>query len=121
MSEHPIHHLLEGALHQLKGIVDADSVIGKPIQTPDGTVVIPICRTNLAFVTGGTEFSSTASPMLPFGGGVGGGVSLIPVALVIIGPAGVQTLSLEAPKDIYSRVLELSPQLIDKLKDLLGR
>jgi len=119
MSEHPIHHMLETTLHNLNGIVDAESVIGKPIHTPDGTVVIPICRTNVGFVTGGTEFSSTVSPMLPFGGGIGGSMSLTPVSLLVIGPAGVQMLSVESPKDIYSRVLDLSPQLLDKLKNLL--
>ncbi|TVY04193.1 spore germination protein GerW family protein [Cohnella terricola] len=121
MSEHPIHHFLDIALPHLNGIVDAETVIGKPIHTPNGTVVIPICRTNLRFVSGGTEYSSTVSPMLPLDGGIGGSVSLIPVALLIIGPAGVQTLSLESPKDIYSRILDLSPQLLDKLKDLFVR
>lgn len=121
MSEHPIHHVLGTALHNLNGIVDAESVIGKPIQTPDGTVVVPICRTNLGFVTGGTEFSSSVSSILPFGGGIGGGMSLTPVAFLVIGPSGVQTVPLELPKDIYSRVLDLSPQLLDKLKSLLNR
>jgi len=121
MSDHPIKQLLETTLHNLNGIVDAESVIGKPIHIPDGTVVIPICRTNVGFVTGGTEFSSNVSPMLPFGGGIGGSMSLIPVSLLVIGSAGVQLLSLESPKDIYSRALDLSPQLLDKLKDLLAR
>ncbi|QWU17694.1 sporulation protein YtfJ [Paenibacillus sophorae] len=120
MSEH-IHQLLETALHNLKGIINAESVIGEPIQTPDGTVVIPICRTNFGFVTGGSEYSSSASSVLPFGGGIGGGVSVTPVAFLIIGPSGVQTVSLESPKDIYSRILDLSPQLLDKLKNLLDR
>ncbi|BCG58306.1 spore germination protein GerW family protein [Paenibacillus sp. URB8-2] len=120
MSEQ-IKQLLETALHNLKGINDAESVIGKPIQTPDGTVVIPICRASLGFVTGGTEFSSSVSSVLPFGGGIGGGMSLTPVAFLIIGPSGVQTVSLESPKDIYSRIIDLSPQLLEKLKDLLDR
>ncbi|WP_025692784.1 GerW family sporulation protein [Paenibacillus zanthoxyli] len=120
MSEH-IHRLLETVLPNLKGIIDAESVIGEPIQTPDGTVVIPICRTNFGFVTGGTEFRGSASSVLPFGGGIGAGVSVTPVAFLIIGPSGVQTVSLDSPKDIYSRILDLSPQLLDKLKSLLDR
>ncbi|AIQ12039.1 GerW family sporulation protein [Paenibacillus durus] len=120
MSEH-IHRLLETALPNLKGVIDAESVIGEPIQIPDGTVVIPICRTHFGFVTGGTEFSSSASSSLPFGGGIGAGASVTPVAFLIIGPSGVQTVLLDSPKDIYSRILDLSPQLLDKLKSLLDR
>ncbi|AHV96491.1 GerW family sporulation protein, partial [Paenibacillus sabinae] len=120
MSEH-IHQLVETALQNLKGMNDAETVIGKPIQTPDGTVVIPICRTNFGLVTGGTEFSSAVAAKLPFGGGIGVGMSIIPVAFLIIGPSGVQMVPLESPKDAYSRLIDLSPQLLDKLKSLLER
>ena len=121
LSEQRIQDLLETAIQNLNGIADTGSVIGNPIQTPDGTVVIPISRTSLGFVTGGTEFPNSVSPVLPFGGGVAGSVSLTPIAFLIIGTSGVQTVTLEPPQDIYSRILDLSPELLDKLKNLLNR
>lgn len=121
MSEHPIQSLMQTALDHLKGVVDAGSVIGEPIQTPDGTVVIPICRTSLGFVTGGTEYASSKAPKSPFGGGIGGGVSVTPFAFLILSASGVQTVTLESSNDLIGRLLDLSPQLLDKLNRLLNR
>ncbi|WP_282943561.1 spore germination protein GerW family protein [Paenibacillus sp. RC67] len=58
---------------------------------------------------------------MPFGGGTGGGVSVTPLAFLIIGHAGVQTISLENSSNIYSKILDLAPQLLDKMQALISQ
>lgn len=121
MSDHPVRGLLQTAMQNLDGVVDANSTIGKPIETSDGTVIIPIIKKSMNFVAGGSEFGKGNGHSAPkFGGGAAGSLSITPVAFLILSKTGVQTVSLEAPHDIYIRMIEAAPQLLEKIKSLLA-
>ena len=82
---HPIENVLSETLSNLKNIVDINTVVGDPIKTPNGTVVIPISRISLGYVGGGGELSTlpVKKGEYPFATGTGAGVNIVPIGFLI--------------------------------------
>ncbi|MFE5323854.1 GerW family sporulation protein [Paenibacillus sp. NPDC056579] len=122
-SEHPLHSFVQTAMQQLKETVSVNTAVGDPVVAPDGSIIIPVCKVSYGFVAGGSELGMYSREHLeagkPFGGGTGGGVSVTPLAFLIIGKNGVQTVSLEQGNSLYGKMLDLAPQLLDKLQAIL--
>ena len=74
MNEHPIEGLMDVTLEKIKSMVDSNTIIGNPINMPDGTLILPVSKVSFGFATGGSDFPSKTSKQL-FGGGGGAGVS----------------------------------------------
>ncbi|NMB41546.1 MAG: sporulation protein YtfJ [Firmicutes bacterium] len=128
MTEHPIQGLMTTAMENLKEMIDVTKVVGDPVETPDGHVIIPVSKVAFGFVTGGSEFESedeeisdaTASNQqlsLPFGGGSGGGVSIHPMAFLVVAHGEVKLLPVDRSA-ILDRLVDLAPQVIHYLQDL---
>lgn len=101
------------SLEKLKDMVDADTIIGKPIETGDGTVILPICKATFGYTSGeiGNNIDHT-------GGFIGSGATIRPVSILVIGKMGVQHISLESTNHSFDRLLELAPQFLDKLQSV---
>ncbi|MCR8630407.1 GerW family sporulation protein [Paenibacillus radicis (ex Xue et al. 2023)] len=123
MIEHPLQSFVKTAMENLKDMVNVNTTIGEPVVAPDGTFILPVCKISYGFAAGGSDLGKYGQepsiPMLPFGGGTGGGVSVTPLAFLIIGKTGVQTISLEDSANVYQKILDMTPQLLDKLQVLL--
>ena len=126
MEEHPIQSLMQTAMENLKEMVDVNTIIGDPVETPDGSVILPISRVGFGFAAGGTEFhidkdrspshSASDDQELPFGGGAGGGISINPMGFLIVGQHGVKLLSAEPGNQLYDRLIDLAPAMMDRLE-----
>ncbi|TDF93034.1 GerW family sporulation protein [Paenibacillus piri] len=114
MSEHPLQAFVQTAMEQLKEMVNVNTTIGQPVSAPDGTLIIPVCKVSYGFAAGGNNLSES------FGGGTGGGVSVTPLAFLIIGKTGVQTVCLGDSSNIYNKMLDMAPHLLDKLQSLIN-
>lgn len=118
---HPIEGLMETAMESLKAMVEVNTILGDPVETPDGTVIIPVSRVSFGFAAGGTEFDTqkedSGTGELPFGGGSGGGVSLNPVAFLVVGNNQVRLLPVDSTA-IYDRIVDMVPQLVDQLQEV---
>ncbi len=68
-NEHPIESLMRTTLESIKNMVDVNTILGDPVETPDGKVIVPISRVTFGFAAGGTEYE----PSTPDGEGGGGG------------------------------------------------
>lgn len=101
-NKHPISEILEESLTKLKQLVDVDTIIGKPITAPDGTIIIPISKVSFGFATGGSELP-TSKPSMPFGGGSGGGVTIAPLAFLVIANGNVQLLQMQTADNTADR------------------
>lgn len=118
--------IIRVALENVKGMVDANAVTGEPIKTENGTVIIPVSKVSVGLATGGVDFfGKKANTDKNFGGGGGTGVSVSPVAFLIVDKFGkVDILNLtQEPKDAVSKIvtfIENSPELIDKFKKLFS-
>ena len=126
--EHPIQGLMKTALESLQEMTDVNTIIGDPIETPDGNVILTVSKVGFGFAAGGSEFkpggqsdSGSGESALPFGGGSGGGVSITPIAFLIVGPNGVQTIHLDNNTHIYEKLLDLAPQAVDKIQQMLTK
>lgn len=83
MNEHPIEGLMTSVMENLKKVVDANTVIGEPINLPNGTSIIPVTKLSCGFGAGGGEYGkNTGNVKLPFGGGTGGGISVQPLGFI---------------------------------------
>ncbi|MGM8215616.1 GerW family sporulation protein [Bacillaceae bacterium W0354] len=128
MSEHPIQDMMATAMENLKEMIDVNTIIGEPIETPDkSTVILPVSRVGFGFASGGSEFSPQSqgqsddegSSQLPFGGGTGGGVSITPIAFLIVRPNEVRTVHLDNQTHIVEKLIDLAPEAVEKIQSML--
>lgn len=126
MSEHPIQGLMTTAMENLKDMVEVNTIIGDPVESPDGSVIIPVSKLGFGFAAGGSEFQaggskddSSGGGSLPFGGGSGGGVSITPVAFLIISKQGIKMVHLDQHTHIYEKMLEFAPQVVEKVEQMI--
>lgn len=124
-SDRPIDSLMTTTLAKLKEMVDVDVIVGKPIETPDGTTLIPVSRLSMGFGSGGSDFAGKNhkdNAPYHFGGGSGAGIKVDPVAFLIIKDGSVRLLPIGIPAvSPAGRAVEMVPQLIDKVTDYLDR
>ena len=106
MSEHPIKSLMTTAMESIKEMVDVNTIVGDAVQAPDGTVIIPVSRVTFGFAAGGGEYNSSCAAdknkededgnskasNFPFAGGSGAGVSINPVAFMVVGQQQIKLL-----------------------------
>lgn len=139
MDKHPISSLMSTTMENIKDMVDVNTVVGDPVQTSDGTTIIPISRVSFGFVAGGGEYNATNqsggglfadSPNphgsylaakedeLPFAGGTGAGVSVHPMGFLVVGNGSVKMLPTNYATPV-DRIMELLPQVIGELKDVI--
>jgi len=116
VQEHPISQVMDLSMNSIKDMVDVDTVIGKPVQMVDGTLIIPVSKVNFGFVSGGTDYKETqkeAELKWPFAGGAGAGVSLSPVGFLVVGKDKVQLLPVGTSNPL-ERVLCSLPDIIER-------
>lgn len=119
MSEH-IAGLTDNSMKNLRNLVDSDSVIGDPITTPDGTMIIPVSKVSFGFASGGSDFA-TSSPKDIFGGGSGGGVTIQPLAFLVIKDGEVKLLHVNAGKTTGDHIVNMMPEMVDKISGLFNK
>ena len=117
----PISQMLDSSMENIRKMVDANTVVGNPITTPDGTTVLPIARIKLGYAGGGSEFTTkNASSSNPYGGGTGASVSVTPVAFLICKESGCRVLPIPEPaSSTADRIIELIPDIADKVWKLI--
>ena len=116
-----IENLMDSTLSKLKEIVNADTIIGKPINAADGTVVIPVSKVSYGFASGGSDLCSAKTDKNLFGGGNGAGVNISPVAFLVISGANVKLLQIESFSSSLDRVISMAPDVIDKISKFLKK
>lgn len=122
MNDEKVNRLMGVTMDKIKEMVDADTVIGKPVTTPDGTIIIPISRISYGFASGGSDLPSKAQPAGGlFAGGGGAGVTVSPVAFLSIANGNVRVLQIEPYFSPVDRALEKVPQVIDQLTALFKK
>lgn len=120
--EHPINGLMNVTLEKIRQMVDSNTIIGNPIVTADGTTILPVSKVTFGFTSGGSEFVSSKAPKELFGGGSGAGVSISPIAFLVLKEGNVRLLQL-ADKDggTIDRALNMLPEVMDKVAGFVGR
>ena len=95
MSEHPIEGMMDNTLDKIKQMADSNTVVGEPITTPDGTVIIPISKVSYGFASGGSDLPAKQTQKDLFGGGAGAGVTITPVAFLTVSNGNTKLLQVD--------------------------
>lgn len=113
-----IKDLMSSSMNDLSDMTDVNAVVGKPIYTPDGTTVIPICKVTMGFMTGGGEYGKVRQLKndkdSPFAGGSGAVISMKPVGFLTSNNDGVRLISTD--KDVYTKLFETAEEFFEKIK-----
>jgi len=121
-SEQQVENLIKSTMENLKSMVDVNTVIGTGVETKDGSYIIPVSKLSFGFASGGSEYSCqehhTSSTVFPFGGGSGAGVSVKPVAFLVVKEDGVRMLPVDQDTT-YDRIVDTVPQILDIVKSLI--
>ena len=122
--QHPIDELMSTTMQKLRDMVDVDTIVGKPIQAGNVTI-IPISRLTVGFASGGSDFvSKNQKPEADnsFGGGSGAGMNLAPVAFLIVKGDTVKLMPVAPPAaTTVDRVVEMVPEVVDKVTDFIEK
>ena len=128
MKEHPIEGLMLTAMGSIQDMVDVNTIIGDPIETNNNIIIIPISKVCFGFAAGGSEFNEetideyvkkekdeeSIKYKLPFGGGAGAGVSINPVAFIVVQGENVKLLPVNHSSAI-DKLLDYVPDLFEKI------
>ena len=133
MSEHPIEGLMLTAMNSIQDMVDVNTIIGEPIETSNNMVIIPISKVGFGFAAGGSEFKGETLDeytkkekeeqvqyRLPFGGGSGAGVSISPIAFLVVSPNNVKLLPVNHSSAI-DKLMDYVPDLMEKVNCYLNK
>lgn len=111
-------NMLDNTIAKIREMVDANSVIGEPITTPDGVTIIPVSKISIGLGGGGSDFVSKHPNHHenPFGGGVGAGVKVTPVAFLVVKEGSVRMIPVATPANTTAdRIVEMVPDTLDKI------
>ncbi len=116
-----VTEILNASMSKVRDMVDANTVIGSPIQAADGVTLIPISKITFALASGGADMAAKeAAAGGTFGGGAGCGVKIIPVAMVVVQGDRVRMLPIDEPaSSAAERIIEQLPMLVDKISELI--
>ena len=113
MSIRPLGELNDSSMKNLQTLIDSNTVIGTPINTADGTVILPVSKVSFGFATGGSDLPSSQKEL--FGGGSGGGVTITPVGFLVVKNGDVKLLQLQAFHNTADRMVGMVPEVMDKV------
>ena len=133
MSEHPIEGLMVTAMNSIQDMIDVNTIIGEPIETSNNVVIIPISKVSFGFAAGGSEFKGETVDeyskkdkeeeiqyRLPFGGGSGAGVTINPIAFLVIQPNNVKLMPINHSSSL-DKLLDYIPDILEKTNNIMNR
>ena len=123
MSE-KLPNMLETTIQKIRDMVDANTVVGEPITTSDGTTILPVSKISIGLGGGGSDFASSKAQngQMPFGGGVGAGVKVTPVCFLVVKDGNVRILTIAEPANTTAdRIVEMVPETLDRIGSFLDK
>ena len=119
---HPLPDMMGSSLSKIKEMVDVNTIIGDPIQTPEGVMIIPVSKVKIGYAGGGSDFAPKGYPagkQNAFGGGSGASATITPVAFLVVKGDSVRLMPVAEPaSNSLERLVEMLPELIDQVSSL---
>lgn len=119
--ERKVQDLLGASMEKIKNMVDVDTVVGSPISLPEGITLIPVSKVSCGFAGGGSDLPSKTPNKELFGGGTGVGMNITPIAFIVVNKGNVQMLPVVAKPDSNDRLVNMIPEMVDKVSDLFKK
>lgn len=115
----PMAEFLQASMAKIKEMVDVNTVVGEPITTPDGVMLVPVSRVSLGFGHGGSDLVKQRNG---FAGGSGAGIRIEPIGFLVCKDGSVRMLNIQPPAvTTLDRVIDLVPQLLDRAEAFIDK
>ena len=118
MKEKSANGILSTTIEKVRDLVDVSTIIGDPINLPDGITIIPVSKVTYGFASGGSDFPSKNNVEL-FGGAGGAGITIKPVAYLVIKNGDVTIKHIVSNDNAIERAVSLVPEMFDKVSGLI--
>ncbi len=110
-----LDELINSSIEKIKNLAETNTIIGDPIVSPTGKIIIPVSKVSVGFVVGGGQYNSVNKKLpYPLAGGSGGGLSVSPIGFIVEDDGGIKFIDVEN-KTAYQTILNLANTLINKL------
>lgn len=119
--EHPIGSLMDTTMEKIKEMVDVNTIIGEPITSPDGTLIIPVSKVSYGFAAGGSDLPTKKENKDCFGGGSGAGVTIQPVAFLTVYQGDVRLVSVDQEEGTADKLVNMIPDVLKKVKGVFKK
>lgn len=120
MGEHPINNLMGTVMENIKGMVDVNTIIGEPVETSNGTTIIPISKVGFGFAAGGSDIpTKNQTESKPFGGGSGAGVSISPIGFLVITADQIKLIPVSSNNTPIDKLVDYIPVAFDKVNTII--
>ena len=120
MKEQSASGILGPTIEKIRDLVDVSTIIGDPMYLEGGMTIIPVSKVTYGFASGGSDFPSKTNAQL-FGGGGGAGVTITPVAFLIVSDGEVTLKHITAYDNAAERVVNLVPEMFDKVTSVVNK
>lgn len=120
MADHTLQDLMGVTMDKIRELANSNTIIGEPITTQDGITILPVSKVTFGVASGGSDFANQTNKDM-FGGGSGAGVTVVPVAFLVVQNGNVRTIQLSGENSAVERAITMIPELVDKLTDLLKK
>ena len=120
MKEQSASGILGTSIERIKDLVDVSTIIGNPINISAGIQIIPVSKVTYGFASGGSDFPSKNNQEL-IGGGGGAGITITPVAFLVVNNGTVSIKYINAAEGSVERVIGMVPDLVDKASDVIAQ
>ncbi|WP_295199145.1 GerW family sporulation protein [Ruminococcus sp.] len=119
--EHPIGNLMNITMEKIKEMIDVNTIIGEPITSPDGTLIIPVSKVSYGFASGGSDLPTKKENKDCFGGGSGAGVTIQPVAFLTVYQGDVRLVSVDSEEGTADKLVNMIPDVLKKVKGVFKK
>ena len=113
-----VQNLMGVTMDKVRDMADPKAIIGDPIYTPDGTMIIPVSRVTYGFASGGSDLP-TKQPKDSFAGGGGAGITMEPVAFLVIKDGNVRVMQINPHVGTVDKLVDTVPDVIDKVTGIV--
>lgn len=120
MAEKSAGAILASTIEKIRDLVDTSTIIGEAIYSEGGVTVIPVSKVTYGFASGGSDFPSKSNAEL-FGGGGGAGITITPVAFVVINNGNVTIKSVPSADNPADKIISMVPEVVDTVSGLINK
>ena len=119
--EHPIGSLMDTTMEKIKEMIDVNTIIGEPITSPEGTLIITVSKVSYGFAAGGSDLPTKKENKDCFGGGSGAGVTIQPVAFLTVYQGDVRLVSVDREEGTADKLVNMIPDVLKKVKGVFKK
>lgn len=113
--------LINSSIDKIKSLAETNTIIGDPIVSPTGKIIVPVSKVSVGFVVGGGQYNSINKKLpYPLAGGSGGGLSVTPIGFIVEDETSIKFIDVEN-KTAYQTILNLANVIIDKLNKKVNK